>query len=74
MHRARPNRHERTGESHGGSIPTISFDFFYTRLMVRRSPQKKFLMVLSLIIVCSATGFIFMRAFAIKESFGSYEP
>ena len=58
MHRARPNRHERTGESHGGSIPTISFEFFYTRLMVRRSPQKKFLMVLSLIIVCSATGFI----------------
>jgi hypothetical protein len=58
MHRARPNRHERTGESHGGSIPTISFDFFYTRLMVRRSPQKKFLMVLRLIIVCSATGVI----------------
>jgi len=29
MHRA--HRHERTGESHEGSIPTISFDFFYTK-------------------------------------------
>ena len=57
MHRA--HRHERTGESHEGSIPTISFDFFYTKAdgqeeLTEETPDS----VLSLIIVCSVTGFI----------------
>lgn len=30
-HRARRDRHVQTGESHSGEVPTISFDFFYTK-------------------------------------------
>ena len=30
-HRARVDRHERSGESHASSPPTISFDYFYTK-------------------------------------------
>ena len=65
MHRA--HRHERTGESHEGSIPTISFDFFYTKADGQEGPTEETPdWVLSLIIACSATGF--------TESVGSYEP
>ena len=59
MHRARPNRHERTGESHEGSIPTISFDFFYTKADGQEEPTEETPdSVFSLFIVCGATGFI----------------
>ena len=30
-HRARADRHERSGESHAGAVPTISFDYFFTK-------------------------------------------
>ena len=30
-HKARADRHENTGESHAGPVPTISFGFFYTK-------------------------------------------
>ena len=57
--RARPDRHETTGISHEGAIPTISFDYFYTKvdgndITDQESPDAMF----SLIIVDSHTGFI----------------
>ena len=58
-HRARPDRHETTGISHEGTVPTISFDYFYTKsdgqdVLDEESPNS----VLSLIIVDSLTGFV----------------
>jgi hypothetical protein len=56
--RARPDRHERTGESHAGVVPTVSFDFFYTKADGEEEPGENTPdTVLSLILVCSATGF-----------------
>lgn len=28
-HRARADRHERTGETHAGAVPTMSFHYFF---------------------------------------------
>lgn len=30
-HRARSDRHEKIGEAHAGSVPTISFDYFFAK-------------------------------------------
>ena len=30
-HRARADRHERTGEAHAGEVPTVSFDYVFTK-------------------------------------------
>ena len=58
-HRARPNRHENKGESHAGEIPTVSFDFFYTKADGEAPDGADDVAdsILSLIIVCSHTGF-----------------
>ena len=57
--RGRPDRHERTRESHAGEVPTVSFDFFYTRADGEEEPDENTPdAVLGLIMVCSATGFV----------------
>eukprot|EP00435_Cladocopium_sp_Y103_P044674 s1582_g12.t1 len=57
-HRARQNRHERTGESHSHAVPTVSFDFFYTKADGDEEPDETTPdTVLSLVIVCSQTGY-----------------
>ena len=57
-HRARPTRHERTGEAHAGAVPTISFDFFYTKSDGTSGQEGDAQSVIALIVVCSHTNFI----------------
>lgn len=54
-HRSRPDRHEKTGESHANAVPTISFDFFYTKADGEAPDENTPDTVLSLIMVCSQT-------------------
>ena len=57
-HRARPTRHERTGEAHAGAVPTISFDFFYTKSDGTAGQEGDAQSVIALIAVCSHTNFL----------------
>ena len=58
-HRARQNRHERTGESHSNAVPTVSFDFFYTKADGDEEPDETTPdTVLALVMVCSQTGYV----------------
>ena len=57
-HRARPDRHVRSGESHADATPTISFDFFYTKADGQEEPDENTPdTVLALIMVCSQTSY-----------------
>eukprot|EP00435_Cladocopium_sp_Y103_P063067 s2135_g24.t1 len=57
-HRARPTRHERTSESHAGTVPTISFDFFYTKSDGTAGQEGDADSIVALIVVCSHKGFM----------------
>eukprot|EP00435_Cladocopium_sp_Y103_P024696 s2951_g6.t1 len=57
-HRAKPDRHENTGESHAGPVPTLSFDFFYTKSDGKPGQEGDADAITALIAVCSHTGFL----------------
>ena len=57
-HRARPDRHVSTGSSHAGEVPTISFDFFYTKANGEEADETTPDTILAMILTCSQTGFI----------------
>ena len=57
-HRSRPDRHERTGESHANAVPTISFDFFYTKADGEAPGEDAPDTILALIMVCSQTSYV----------------
>ena len=57
-HRARADRHERTGESHSGPVPTISFDYFYTKSDGKSAQEEEPDTITALVVVDSHTGFV----------------
>eukprot|EP00435_Cladocopium_sp_Y103_P067384 s792_g30.t1 len=57
-HRARSDKHERTGESHSGSVPTISFDFFFTKSDGQAGKEGDADSITSLVAVDSHTMFV----------------
>ena len=57
-HRARADRHERTGESHSGPVPTISFDYFYTKSDGKSAQEEEPGTITALVVVDSHTGFV----------------
>lgn len=56
--RARPDRHENTGESHAGSVPTISFDYFFTKSDGQPGTEGDPNTITALIVVDSHTSFV----------------
>ena len=57
-HRARSDKHERSGESHSGPVPTISFDFFFTKSDGKDAKGDEPNKITSLIVVDSHTSFV----------------
>ena len=57
-HRARVDRHERSGESHASSPPTISFDYFYTKANGESAKAEEPNAIIALVVICSQTGFV----------------
>ena len=57
-HRARVDRHERSGESHASSPPTISFDYFYTKANGEAATADDPDTIIALVVVCSQTSFV----------------
>jgi hypothetical protein len=57
-HRALADKHERTGESHAGSVPTISFDYFFTKSDGAAAREGEADSITSLIAVDSHTTFV----------------
>ena len=57
-HRARADRHERTGEAHAGEVPTVSFDYFFTKSDGLGGEHDEAEKITSLVVVDSQTGFV----------------
>ena len=57
-HRARSDRHERSGESHAGAVPTISFDYFFTKSDGQAGDSGNSDTITALVVVDSHTGFV----------------
>ena len=57
-HRARSDRHERSGESHAGAVPTISFDYFFTKSDGQAGDSGNPDTITALVVVDSHTGFV----------------
>ena len=57
-HRARADRHERTGESHAGPVPTTSFDYFYTKSDGQSAQEEDPDTITALVVVDSHSGFV----------------
>ena len=57
-HRARSDRHKRSGESHAEAVPTISFDYFFTKSDGQASDSGNPDTITALVVVDSHTGFV----------------
>ena len=57
-YRARSDRHERTGASQRSSVPSVSFDFCYTKCVPGGKDSKEIDSITALIMVDSASGYI----------------
>ena len=57
-HRARVDRHERSGESHASSPPTIIFDYFHTKANGEAATADDPSTIVALVVVCSQTSFV----------------
>ena len=55
---ARSDKHERSGASQRSSVPSISFDFCYTKCVPEKGDSKEIDSITALLMVDSASGYI----------------
>ena len=69
MHRARQDRHIRDGSVKDGGIPTVSFDFAYTKAVDPARPGQEVEAVAALVMIDSSTNYISCVPIRAKNQF-----